>query len=107
MFKGKDGRWSDSYNTMEEHPGKSLVWVTDDNALIIKENVFIPFVESVKEENYITVQEYAKLCGRSTARIKVLCSEGRLPGAIKKGKRWFIPHNTPFPEDARFSGVEK
>lgn len=107
MLKGKAGCWKDEYDAMEDHPGKSLVWVEDDGSLVIKENVFIPFVESVKEDDYVTAQEYAEHCGRSVARVKILCQEKRIPGAVKKGHRWFIPRNAPFPEDARCSGIEK
>lgn len=104
---GKAGRWNDKYSAMEYHPGTSVVWVEDDGTLVIKENVFIPFVASVKEEDYITAQEYAQQCGRSVARVKFLCQEKRIPGAFKQGSRWFIPRNAPFPSDARCSGVEK
>lgn len=106
-FTGKAGCWKDKYEKMEYHPGKSLAWVEDDNTLVIKENVFIPFVASVKEKDYITAQEYAEHCGRSVARIKLLCKDGRIPGAIKQSGRWFIPRYAPLPGDARCSGVEK
>ena len=92
---------------MEDHPGKSLAWVDDDGQLIIAENVFISLLAAVVEDDYITVQEYAKINGRSEARIKALCTEGRIPGAMKKGNRWFIPRNSELPQDARYSGVEK
>lgn len=106
-FRGKDGRWDTTYETMEEHPGKSLVWVNDDGHLVVIENVFIPLMTAVVEDDYVTVQEYAKISGRSEARVKLLCAEGRLPGAIKKGNRWFIPRTSELPPDARFAGVEK
>lgn len=104
---GKAGCWQDNYETMENHPGQTVVRVEDDGTLVIKENVFVPLVESVKEEDYVTAQEYAAHCGRSVARVKALCQEGRIPGAFKQGSRWFIPRNAPFPGDARYSGVEK
>lgn len=107
MIKGKAGTWTDKCDAMEDHRGKSLAWVEDDGTLVIKENVFIPLVASVKEDDYVTAQEYAEHCGRSVARVKMLCQEGRIPGAIKKSGRWFIPRNAPFPDDARYSGIEK
>ena len=106
-LRGKAGCWKDEYDKMEAHPGKSLVWVEDDSTLVIKENVFIPFVASVKEDDYVTAQEYAEHCGRCVARVKTLCQDGRIPGAIKKSGRWFIPRHAPFPDDARYSGTEK
>lgn len=106
-FRGKDGRWDTAYETMEEHPGKSLAWVDDEGRLTIAENVFFPLMAAVVEDEYITVQEYAKISGRSEARVKLLCAEGRIPGAMKKGNRWFIPRTAELPADARFSGVKK
>lgn len=106
-FRGKDGRWDTAYETMEEHPGKSLAWVDDEGHLTIAENVFFPLMAAVVEDEYITVQEYAKISGRSEARVKLLCAEGRIPGVMKKGNRWFIPRTSELPPDARFTGVEK
>ena len=38
----------------------------------------------------------------TSRRIGVLCSEGRIDGAIKKGKTWLIPSDAVKPEDARY-----
>ena len=106
-FHGKDGRWDETCVLMEEYQGRSLAWIDDNGLLIIKENPFIPLVESVVDEDYVTVQVYAEEHGRGESLIKRLCRDGRIPGAVRKGNRWFIPRNAPYPEDARFSGVEK
>lgn len=37
----------------------------------------------------------------SSRRIGILCNEGRIEGAIKKGKMWLIPEDTEKPADAR------
>ena len=105
--KGKAGRWNTKYDSMEEHPGKTLAWVDDENRLVIVENVFIPLVQTVVEEDYVTVQTYATEHGLSDTRVKVLCREGRLPGAVRKGSRWFIPRASELPPDARYAGIEK
>ena len=106
-FHGKGGRWDTRCRTMEEHPGKSVVWVEDDGKLVIKENVFIPLVLSVTNEDYVTVQVYAAEHGIGDTRVKTLCREGRIPGAFKKAGSWFIPRLSPLPPDARYAGVEK
>lgn len=105
--KGKAGRWDTEHKSMEDAPGKTLAWVDDEYRLIIIENVFVPLVQSVAEEDYVTVQEYAVAHGLCDSRVKVLCREGRLAGAVRKGNRWFIPRSSELPKDARFSGVEK
>lgn len=51
---------------------------------------------------YLTTTEMSKLWNLSSRRIGVLCVEGRIDGAIKKGKMWLIPANAEKPSDARF-----
>lgn len=41
--------------------------------------------------DYITTIEMSKIWGISSRRISLLCSQGRVPGAEKKGKTWLIP----------------
>lgn len=106
-FHGKDGRWDEDCIKMEDYRGTTLAWVSDEGHLVIKDNPFVALVESVADEDYITIQEYAKLHDRYETRIKKLCQEGRIPGAVKKGNRWFVPKNAPYPQDARYTGVEK
>ena len=58
---------------------------------------------------YLTTVEMSEKWNISSRRIGVLCSEGRIGGAIKKGKTWLIPSNTKKPADARYkkNKVEK
>lgn len=51
---------------------------------------------------YLTTVEMSKNWGITSRRIGVLCSEGRIEGAIKKGKTWLISSDTVKPLDARF-----
>ena len=51
---------------------------------------------------YLTTTEMSKLWNLSSRRRGVLCVEGRIDGAIKKGKMWLIPSNAKKPADARF-----
>lgn len=53
------------------------------------------------EMEYMTIQEAAERWGISERRIQVLCSGGRLKGAVKFGRQWAIPDNTKKPDDAR------
>lgn len=39
--------------------------------------------------------------GISVRRIQVLCTENRIPGAIKIGSSWAIPEDAKKPEDNR------
>ena len=51
---------------------------------------------------YLTTTEMAKIWGLSSRRIGVLCSEGRIDGAIKKGTMWLLPADANKPADARY-----
>lgn len=50
---------------------------------------------------YMTIQSASRKWNISERRIQVLCSEGRLPGAIKFGRQWAIPEGESKPVDAR------
>lgn len=50
---------------------------------------------------YVTIQETAKKWGISERRVNVLCSEGRIEGAVKFGNTWAIPEKAEKPADAR------
>lgn len=49
----------------------------------------------------LTSNEMAKKWDISSRRIAILCSEGRINGAVKKGKTWLIPSDAEKPNDAR------
>lgn len=51
---------------------------------------------------YLTTVEMSKRWNISSRRIGVLCNEGRIEGAIKKGKMWLIPVVAKKPVDARY-----
>lgn len=55
----------------------------------------------------LTSTEMAKVWNISARRISLLCSEGRVEGAFKKGKTWLIPDDTSKPEDPRRKDVQK
>ena len=40
---------------------------------------------------YLTTVELSERWNITSRRIGVLCAEGRIEGAIKKGKTWLIP----------------
>ncbi|MBQ6313127.1 MAG: Fic family protein [Lachnospiraceae bacterium] len=55
---------------------------------------------------YITVKEASSKWGISDRRIRVLCSEGRIPGAYQEGRGWKIPIDAEKPVDGRFKSRE-
>ena len=55
----------------------------------------------MRMNGYTTIQEISKKWGISERRVNVLCSEGRIEGAVKFGNTWAIPENSEKPADAR------
>ena len=51
--------------------------------------------------DYYTTSELAEKWGISRRRVTTLCIEGRLEGAILKGKTWLIPTEVVTPADLR------
>lgn len=50
---------------------------------------------------YLTTSEIAEKWGISRRRVTTLCREGRLEGAVLKGKTWLVPEDTAKPNDLR------
>ena len=55
---------------------------------------------------YMTVKEAAAKWSISDRRIRVLCSEGKIPGAYQEGRGWKIPIDAEKPADGRFKSKE-
>ena len=51
---------------------------------------------------YITIKQAAEKWGISERRVRVLCSEGKIPGAYKEGRIWKIPYDVTKPTDGRY-----
>lgn len=52
------------------------------------------------DSNLIPLKEYAERVGRDPATIRQRILRGTLPGAVKIGRDWLIPADTPY-EDQR------
>lgn len=55
---------------------------------------------------YISVTQASKKWGISDRRVRTLCNEGKIDGAVNKGKLWKIPENATKPFDGRFKTSE-
>lgn len=55
---------------------------------------------------FMTVKQAAEKWGISDRRIRVLCSEGKIPGAYQKGRGWKIPIDAQKPADGRYKSKE-
>ena len=55
---------------------------------------------------YATIKEIAARWGVSTRRVQKMCADGMIPGAMKFGRDWAIPRDTPKPKDHRITTGE-
>lgn len=55
---------------------------------------------------YLTTVEMSERWNITSRRIGVLCADGRIEGAIKKGKTWLIPSDSIKPADGRYKKTE-
>lgn len=55
---------------------------------------------------YISVKQAAEKWSLSDRRVRVLCSEGKIPGAYQDGRGWKIPADAAKPADGRYRSAE-
>jgi len=55
---------------------------------------------------FLTTKEISEQWNISARRVAILCEEGRLDGAFKKGKTWLIPSDVSKPEDGRYKRMK-
>ena len=55
---------------------------------------------------FMTVKQASEKWGISDRRIRVLCSEGKIPGAYQEGRSWKIPMDARKPADGRYKSKE-
>lgn len=101
---GKDGRWDTFASDMGKYPAQEIAYLTTWQQTCISATDWVKnlYIEArAKLNKYVSVVEYAKLHNKSAERVKVLCREGRIAGAFKNGKVWFVPSDASYPMDAR------
>lgn len=54
----------------------------------------------------MTVKQAAEKWGISDRRVRILCSEGKIPGAFQDGRSWKIPIDAVKPTDGRYKSSE-
>lgn len=50
---------------------------------------------------YLTSAECAKKWNISQRRVAIFCKEGRITGAVMRGRMWMIPSDADKPKDPR------
>lgn len=57
-------------------------------------------------KGYKTIQELAQEWKLTERRIQIMCSEGKITGAVKFGRSWAIPDDVERPDDGRITTGE-
>ena len=55
---------------------------------------------------YMTAKQAAEKWGLSDRRVRILCAEGKIPGAFQEGRGWKIPADAVKPTDGRLKSTE-
>mgnify|MGYP000859170401 FL=1 len=55
---------------------------------------------------FMTVKQASEKWGISDRRVRILCAEGKIPGAYQEGKAWKIPIDAIKPADGRYKTKE-
>lgn len=55
-------------------------------------------------KNMIPIAEYAAKIGKATITVADKCRRGKLPGAMKIGRDWFVPADAEYPDYRVHSG---
>ena len=55
---------------------------------------------------FMTAKQAAEKWGLSDRRVRILCAEGKIPGAFQEGRGWKIPMDAVKPADGRFKSAE-
>ena len=66
------------------------------------------FIEVLNMEmEWLTPEEAGVVWGIKTRRVQTLCLNGRIIGAMRKGRVWLIPKSSPKPIDGRTKTAKK
>lgn len=55
---------------------------------------------------FISVKQAAEKWGISDRRVRILCADGKVPGAFREGRNWKIPIDAGKPADGRYKSSE-
>lgn len=83
---------------------RKIVLYYSDELILFRFCGMIPGKEVMKM--YLTVKQAAEKWGISDRRVRILCAQGKIPGAVQEGKKWKIPADAVKPADGRFRSAE-
>ena len=92
--------WDDPVS-MEDMEGNTIAYVSDSGTLCVENAEMYRTLILHTPSKYVTAEEFAELHQRTTSVVRRCCRNGRIEGAVLKGRVWLIPEGTPYPGDMR------
>lgn len=92
--------WDDPIS-IEDMEGDTIAYVSDSGTLCIEDADMYRTLILHTPTQYVTAEEFAELHQKTTSVVRRCCRNGRIEGAILKGRVWLIPEGTPYPGDLR------
>lgn len=100
-YYSDSGTWNHKGLTMESYSGETVAYVCDNGHLHVEDADSFKNILTNEECSFMTVPEFAELHGKQVAIVRRMCQNGRIDGAVQKGKTWLIPATSPYPTDSR------
>ena len=88
-------------NVAQQKPMNELIFREVWSTISLLKFILYSQIKTEKCMGYLSIRQTSEKWNVSARWINDLCSEGRIPGAMKIGSYWAIPENAERPRDAR------
>ena len=83
--------------SIKDYGGDIIAEVTDDNYLLVKNDVLFKALMENDGVVWVSVNDFAQLHGKSQAMVRRYCQNGRIEGAIFTPGGYIIPEDASYP----------
>ena len=94
-------RGGGAQNVAQQKPMNELIFREVWSIISLLKFILYSQIKTEKCMGYLSIRQTSEKWNVSARWINDLCSEGRIPGAMKIGSYWAIPENAERPRDAR------
>ena len=93
------------FRCTEQHYSDNPCNIIPITLLLFRKGGILP-PEGSDDHVYDRNTSYPEVGGLSDRRVRILCAEGKIPGAFQEGRGWKIPADAVKPADGRFKSTE-
>lgn len=94
-------RGGGAQNVAQQKPMNELIFREVWSTISLLKFILYSQIKTEKCMGYLSIRQTSEKWNVSARWINDLCSEGRIPSAMKIGSYWAIPENAERPRDAR------